>query len=1242
MDGEIILPAPAPDGANAVRVVAAPRPLGTARIALAVAAGFSLADIFAQVQPDPRLRRQAHIWVGDGAGPPEEVPPEYWARVRPKPGATVTIRVAPGGGGGGKNPLRTILTLAVLAASFVLPGAILTAPGAVVFAGVTAGQLVGAGIGILGSLLVNAIAPPPKPKLGSLSGDARDSPTLFITGARNQARPFGTVPRVMGRHRMVPPLGALTFSETVGDDQYFRILIVWGYGPLQIETLRLAETPIAAYSDVEIETRAGYPDDPPLTLWPNDVYEEQVSVQLTQAGGWATRTSQPEADELGVDVTWPQGLVEFGSNNRKLPRSVSVQVQYRAVGAPDWTAAGTIALTEKRTNALRKGLRWKVARGQYEVRLRRTTNDTDDETIFDRSYWTALRTITDEDPIAFPHPLAKTAIRIKASDQLSGSVDEINGVVTSILPDWDSGSASWVERATSNPASIYRHVLQGNANARPLADARVDLAGLQAWHAQCAAAGREFNMVLDFPSTVLETLHSVAAAGRARPARRDGGTWGVVVDAPQSVPVQHFTPRNSWGFQGRIAYPDLPHGWRVRFVNRNIDWRQDERIVYDDGYGPANATKFEGLELAGITDPDQVWKDGRYHIATARLRPHGYSLFADVEHLVCERGALVRVTHDLMLLGLASGRIKDVERDGGDNVVAVTVDEACAMEGAKQYGLSIRTVGNAALVARVVTAPGAQTRLALSPAIPAAQAPAVDSGGDGLVGCLFGFGERGAETGDFLVSDIRRGPNLSAQLMLVDAAPAVHNADTGTIPAFVSGITVPPGLIKPAVAELRSDESVLYRDIDGALTSRILVQLLRPGAISARVTGIETAFRPQGSQASWTYLPPAPADALEISIFDVEDGETYEVRLRYATTGQPGPWTASALHTVIGKSTPPPDPTALSLEGDWLRWSQDRPPDFKGFEVRSVPGTIADWSLGTPAHVGVLETAELDISNQPRGARVYMVKALDVAGNYSAGFARLVRDLGDRPVANVVLSRDLAGAGFPGTITGGSVEMGVLGAGDTAAYLPNGMAPYLPAGDEPYLPSSFTGLSYESATIVPAGDEVPSRVLVQMAASGYWRLDYQRGMDDPYLPEAGDPYLPAADDPYLPSSFDGVWRAWPDYIDMIAGEAIKFRFTGAGADAQARLSAFTVVFDVPDESEFVAALALDSGGTRVPLSRSYREIVVVNATLHGGGSAVRVEIADKDADLGPLLQARDGGGSGAAAVVDVHIQGIKG
>jgi len=1230
--------------AASVRISAQPHPFRAARVDLVVPAGLTIAEMIARAQPDPLLRAHAHAFIDD-----HYVPRVHWGRVRPKPGAFVTIRVVPGLGGGskGKNPLRTVLTIAVAVAALTLGGplggVLLDGAASTTFLGATisASALGGALIGIAGSLLISAVAPPPRPRLRALSGPesaGRDSPTLFLTGSRNRANPFGVVPRPLGRNRMTPPYGARPFTEIIGDDQYLRLLFVWGYGPLDLSDLRIGETPITSFDAVEIETRKGFPNDPPLTLYTRDVFEDSLQIVLKQAEGWSQRTSQPDADELSVDITFPQGLVAFTTLDaqgnpgptRKVDQTVEVEVQSSPVGQGTWTPRGTLSVTARQTSAVRRGLRFTLPRGQYDVRLRRITPDTSANNVFDSVLWTALRSITAEDPIGMTG-IAKTAVRIKASEELNGVVDTLNGVVHSILPDWDTASQSWIERPTSNPAALYRAVLQGPGNARPLPDSRVDLAGLQAWHEANTAAGRSFNMVIDFASSVRAVLADIAATGRAAPAIHDAN-WGVVIDAPQSVPVQHFTPRNSWGFQGAKAFPDLPHGWRVRFVNAEKDWHQDERIVYDDGFDASNATRFEGLELPGITDPAQIWKDGRYHIATARLRPETTSFFADIEHIVAERGDLIRMTHDVPLWGLASGRVKAVI-DDGTNATGVILDERVAMAVGRSYTLRFRKADGSSLLQAVSTAPGETATLSFAAPIPLAYAPAPDD--------LAMFGETGTESVALIVKSIEPGQDLTARITCVDAAPAVHQADQGPIPPFQSRITLPPGLEAPAVMDLRSDERVLLALPDGSFAPRVLITLGLQGARRGNATAIEARYRPAGSDGPWTSVLAPPA-ATEVALTAVEMGERYEITLRFLADSGPGPWSALLTHTVIGTDTLPPDVPALFREGDTLRWDYPDPPrDFAGFKLASQAGLNRSWATAVPAHDGLLSIGAFDLSGIPRGLRTVLVAAFDVAGNRSAGVASLVVDLGDQFVDNIILSDDLAAEGFPGTITGGSVVAGALTATSLGQAFWSGDGEPLWTGmAQPFWTETFEAMVY-TAALTPGQDLLDATLTVDLAVvASSWSLAYR--------PDSQAPLWEADTEPFWSGDTAQMWaprsafKAWPGALTGLRHKQYELRLTTAAGPTRGTVSAFTARFDVPDAREQIEDFLLPAAGARLPLTKRYRRIVNVNLTLQDdGGNAVTVKALDKDARLGPRIRAFDAALMGASATIDATIQGIQ-
>src|SRR5690606_28282996 len=108
-----------------IDVAVVPHPFAIERIHARIPAGGTIAEIVAAAQPDPALSGFAHVYI-DG----HYVPSTHWRRVRPRAGTVVSIRMVPRGGGGGKNPLRTVLSLALVAASPIIAGGLAAALGA--------------------------------------------------------------------------------------------------------------------------------------------------------------------------------------------------------------------------------------------------------------------------------------------------------------------------------------------------------------------------------------------------------------------------------------------------------------------------------------------------------------------------------------------------------------------------------------------------------------------------------------------------------------------------------------------------------------------------------------------------------------------------------------------------------------------------------------------------------------------------------------------------------------------------------------------------------------------------------------------------------------------------------------------------------------------------------------------------------------------------------------------------------
>ena len=1223
-----------------------PHPLRAERQDMAVPMGLTVEQMIRFAQPDPRLRGYAHVWV-DG----RYVPAKSWQVVRPIRGQCVEIRMVPrggGGGGGGKDPMRTVMTVAVVAAAAVASAGVggfiasgtwmgsMQGAGALAYAGAAAA---GAAVSIAGRMAINAIAPPPSQGMPSPSdGLANEQPTYTIENARNRARAYEPIRKIIGTHRVVPDKAAKEFTEIAGNNTYLRMVFCWGYGPLQWDEIpRIGETPIDQFDEVEYNHRPGYSDDSPLQLYPNTVNEESLQILLQESDGWFSRRTEPDTDEIVVDITFPQ-LVEFDDKGNRTSRTVEVEVEYTEVGGT-YSNVHTFTVSQATSSRISRAYRWTVARSQYDVRLRRITADTNDTQIRDKVYWTALRTFTNEDPVQMSG-VALTEVRIKATDQLNGVIDKLNGTVTSILPKWDSGSGSWVEQATSNPAAGFRSLLQGNGMSDPLADSRLDLIGLQDWSEYCDSEGFSCNLVFERRKSVRQHLNDIASTGRASVSVVDGN-WGVVIDKPRSTIAQHVTPRNSWGYTGSKEFNEVPHAFKVRFTNQEKGYRQDTRIVYRDGYDSSNATEFEEMQLPGVTDPDLAWRHGRYHLAVALLRPENHSFKMDPEHLVANRGDLIKFAHTVPLFGIKSARVKSIsDTDSDGDIEQATVDDIFPMDSDKTYFVRFRLADGTSLLKEIETDPGEQNTVTFVTPEPEADAPE-----DGDL-CM--FGETDLESVDMIIKSVEPTNDLNAKITCVDAAPAVHDADTGTIPAFDSQITEPAFIDppQPSIQNVRSDETVLVERSDGLLDPRILVDFTIPAGFRDFVIGFERQYR-DSSEENWTSLPDLGSNATSFFISDVESNYSYDIRIRsVSSAGEVSSWAEVTSHVVVGKSTPPPDVKTLYTEGEGssLIWAYpNAPKDLDYFEVRQVQGAVRNWGLmsvfgagfqGPPVDVSTLGTDKI---------WTFAVKAVDTAGNYSTNAAFVVKGLGDR-VRNIILEYDVHPE-WPGTIINGSVVNGDLVPDDSGVVWIADEDQVVWRAEETYLwwAAQYKKMVYttEFYPTVRKGKD-PGRLIIDLDITS---PDHHEVEIRPQLPETvwygGDDRTVwiGGDDSYLWwDATPGEWLTWQGALDIL-NQDYDIRLTTYQTTNAIRAEALTLKLDVPDVTEFLNDVSIGSDGARLPVTKDFENIKNVRLILQDdAGDAITLKIADKDT-TGPLVYAYDTTNTKTSAVIDAKVDG---
>lgn len=451
----------------------------------------------------------------------------------------------------------------------------------------------------------------------------------------------------------------------------------------------------------------------------------------------------------------------------------------------------------------------------------------------------------------------------------------------------------------------------------------------------------------------------------------------------------------------------------------------------------------------------------------------------------------------------------------------------------------------------------------------------------------------------------------------------------------------PPGaaVVPPTLGEPESGDAYLLRLQDGTLLTRIRLPILdnedgfvgAGGRILIRYRKVTAA-----TEGPWKTAV-AEGDAEAVFLTDVEDLSSYEIQARSENAfGVQSAWSDHVYHTALGKSERPPDVPGLYREGNRIVWSYPAPPrDFRGFHVRTLAGRTRNWQQGRafPSDGAILNQREIALAAVGQGVQTVMVKAVDTSGNESESAAILTVGLGQYGPANVLFTQDEAATGFPGDRTNAELDDGVLAAEDTGdLYLPNETALYLPNETALYLPLTYRAAEY-AFDFVPAREDVPCEVFLTSDISGEgWRTDYRRaGTDAVYLGNDDEPYLVDGAAAYLGGPDD--WR--PVVGQIAAGrERLTFRVTLEAGARQGRIAGLAANVDVPDVVESFEDLVIADGGTRVPITKSYRAIKAIGEiTLQDDGfDATNVVVVDMDAIQGPLLRAV----GAAQATIDIH------
>lgn len=637
---------------------------------------------------------------------------------------------------------------------------------------------------------------------------------------------------------------------------------------------------------------------------------------------------------------------------------------------------GGVTLTGKTTAPLYATVKFKpIEVSQYKIRItRKVSYSTATYRTFDKMSLVNLSTRFDRTPIITDKRHVFLEVRIRATNQLNGSISNLSAVADSVLDVWD-GSA-WVKQKTNNPAWVYCDLLTGIVNKKPLSKDRLHIDSIVEWAEFCEeipATPPSFeedyqmprftcNFVLDFDTTLQSIVSSVTNAAQASLNVIDG-KYGVLVDKLKTVPVQIFTPRNSWGFSSTRNYAETPHALKIRYIDPSLNWEVTEATVYDPDYDEETATEIDELSSFACTSNEQAIRFGRYMMAQSKLRRENITISVDFEHLVCTRGDFVQITQDVMRVGGRPARVKSVNGSIikiDDAIDTLPVDYGYVYRGVDGIQTSTLTVIDS-------------DEFELDGEVPE-------------VGDLIVIGEVGQIVMDCLVKAISPNSDLSATLHLVEKADEIYDAESSDVPPVynpqinsnVDSVLATPPALEDLVVTANTWKVVgaayeYYIDLDWELPTGSAYETFEVYVDSGAGYNLHDF-----TQESFYHYIVDPANLGVTHNFKILAVSSSGKKLNLIEA-------ATVSATPLSKTTPPSTVDALyiNITGEvlTLEWPAVTDSDLKEYLIRYSPNVeTGSWETSIP--LMRVDKNTTTTSTQGRTGK-YLIRAVDLNLNES-------------------------------------------------------------------------------------------------------------------------------------------------------------------------------------------------------------------------------------------------------------------
>lgn len=601
-------------------------------------------------------------WAVSIAG--RQVPVEMWHKTFPKDGNLIEVRSAVSN----KSTWAIIATLVLAYFTFGIGAAGGAIAGAY-------GSAAASAVYVAGAIVINKVLGPKPVKAGS----SETGGVYSLSGARNQARPYAPLGILFGSMQITPDLASQPYSYFEGDDQYLALTLTPGINIDRVGPILNGDNPVSNFPDTKLwySGMPGMPQDK-IPLFSNVDSQAGGALQdedknLTPQ----TRVTSPNTVRIQVDIEYT--LFDKTSKGKEKDNREGVSVTYRPVGGGSYQTLGTKTVTNRDMRTHRMSIAGDVPEGQYEVVVRRLgLAEVEGAGAVVQFNWSSMASVQAD--TATYKGIARIGIRLRATGQFSGSVDELRMEAWARgVQMWDGSSWSLArtrETGLSNPGAQMLAYIRGYFDedgkligGMGLSDMFIDIPAFQAFMLHCQANAYTYDYYLKEPRNHDEVLSALAMAGFGQYTNSSGRisvAWAGA-EQPLSAVVNMATIKDAQ-FQVDYTLSNTADGIELSYFDREI-W--DTTTLRVAAPGVTTVLNPAQITAEGVTDAARAAELARYHLGQSLYQYKDISFATDLEHLSYRRLSLLSLSHDLTQWGFSGSILSATTLNG---VVTLQLD----------------------------------------------------------------------------------------------------------------------------------------------------------------------------------------------------------------------------------------------------------------------------------------------------------------------------------------------------------------------------------------------------------------------------------------------------------------------------------------------------------------------------------------------------------------------------------------